>query len=408
MSTLILTLPPGALQPDTELRYVLSTDGHHAARGGSCPAHLLPAPGRAGETVAVVPQPLLSWQRVTLPQGALAQRQRLRAVLEGLLEEQVLDDPATLHFALQPDAATGMPIWVAVCERAWLQGALQALEAAGHRVDRVVPQWAPGPTASGQVECTVIGTPEDAHAVLAGLGPDQALALLPLGAAAIGAALEADTPVRAEPAVVALAERAFDRPVALLPLDEGVLAAARGAWDLAQLDLANNSRQRALRRLAGGALALLRAPEWRAARWALGLLALVHVGALNLWAWQDARAIERQQAAVRGVLTQTFPQVKLVVDAPVQMQREVALLRQQTGGMTQDDLEPLLAAAAGALPPDQTPARIDYADGQLHLRGLNLQAAQRTALDERLAAQNLAAGEQDGALVLRPAQEGAR
>lgn len=405
MSTLILSLAPGALQPSSELRYVLSVDGHHAARSGSCPAHLLPDTGRAGEVVAVVPQQLLSWQRVTLPQGTLSQMQRLRAILEGLLEEQVLDDPALLHFALAPEAGTGTPIWVAVCDRAWLQDALQTLEATGHRVDRVVPQWAPGPTASGRVECTVIGTPEAAHAVLAGVGAEHAVTLLPLGATALANTLEPDSVVRAEPAVVALAEQTLDRPVGVQPLEDAMLAAARGTWNLAQFDLANTGRQRALRWLGSGATALLRAPEWRAARWALVLLVLVQVVALNLWAWQDGRALAQQQAAIRGALTQTFSQVRLVVDAPVQMQREVALLRQQAGGMTAGDLEPLLAAAS-ALPEGQTPTRIDYADGQLRLRGLTLDAAQHSAFDERLAAQNLKASAEGDALLVRPAHGG--
>jgi len=404
MSTLILSLPTSAPTVETELHYVLSADGSRALRSGRCAAPLLPAPGRAGETVAVAPPQRLSWQRVTLPHGALAQRQRLRAVLEGLLEEQLLDEPDALHFALQPGAAAGAPIWVAVCDRAWLRATLQWLEAAGHRVDRIVPACAPGATVSGGPECTAIGTPDEAMAVLAGMGADQAVSLLPLQAQALARRLAPDAVLRAEPAVAQLAEQTFGRPVALQSLDEGLLAAARGTWDLAQFDLASNGRQRTLRWLGTTANALWRAPEWRAARWALGLLVLVQLAALNLWAWQDARALARQQAAARGVLTQTFPQVKLVVDAPVQMRKEVALLRQQTGALAAGDFESLLAAAAGALPAGQVPARIDYADGRLRLAGLTLSDGQRAALDQPLAALGLGARTEDGALVLHAAQ----
>ena len=403
MSTLALSLPAQALTAATELHYVLSSDGRQVTRSGRCSAPLLPQPGRTGETVAVVPPRQLSWQRVTLPQGALAQRQRLRAVLEGLLEEQLLDDPAQLHFALPPEAVAGVPLWVAVCDRAWLQGALHALEAAGHRVDRIVPAHAPGPTASGRPECTVIGTPEEASAVLAGMGPEQAVTLLPLPAPGLTALLPPSASVRAEPAVAALAERLFGQAVPLLSQDEALLAAVSGPWDLAQFDLVNNGRQRALRWLGTGINALWRAPEWRAARWALGLLALLQVAALNLWAWQDARVLASQQAAARAVLQQAFPQVKLVVDAPVQMRKEVALLRQQTGALDERDLEPLLAAAASVLPADQIPTRIDYAEGALRLSGLTLTEAQRTALAPPLAARGLRASQQDGALVLQPA-----
>ncbi|MCZ2405455.1 MAG: general secretion pathway protein GspL, partial [Burkholderiales bacterium] len=390
MSTLILSLPASAPTADAEWRYVLSGDGRHVIRSGSCAASLLPAPGRAGETVAVVPARQLSWQRVTLPHGALAQTQRLRVVLEGLLEEQLLDEPERLHFALPPHAATGAPIWVAVCDRAWLRASLQFLETAGHRVDRIVPACAPGATASGGVEATVIGTPDEATLVLCGVGEEQAVSLLPLQAQVAAHLLAPDTPLRAEPAVAELAERHLGRSVALQSLDEGLLDAARSAWDLAQFDLASNGRQRALRWLGTGANALWRAPEWHAARWALGLLAVVQIAALNLWAWQDGRALARQQAAVRGVLTQTFPQVKLVVDAPVQINKEVALLRLQTGALSASDLESLLAAAARHLPAGQTPARIDFADGRLRLTGLTLAPEQLAALQHQLAAQGLA------------------
>ena len=179
MSTLILFLPPARPGPASEYAYTLTADGHSALQHATAPAALLPEPTRpGGEVVAVVPARALSWQRVTLPAGvplgAGQQTPRLRSVLEGLLEDRVLDDASQLHFALQPGAQSraqaGEPVWVAVCDRAWLREHLQALEAAGRRVARVVPEFAPGPTASGQPELCALGTPEEAYVVLTGLG----------------------------------------------------------------------------------------------------------------------------------------------------------------------------------------------------------------------------------------------
>ena len=48
-------------------------------------------------------------------------QQRVRAVLDGLLEEKLLDDPAQLHLALDDTAEAGQPSWVAACDKAWLQ-----------------------------------------------------------------------------------------------------------------------------------------------------------------------------------------------------------------------------------------------------------------------------------------------
>ena len=61
-----------------------------------------------------------------------------------------------------------------------------------------------------------------------------------------------------------------------------------------------------------------------------------------------------------------------MVDALVQMERELALLRRAAGSTSARDLEPLLSAAALALPPAQQPSAIEYAAGELRLRGLSL------------------------------------
>ena len=417
MSTLILFLPPGRPEPATEYSYTLTADGHTALTHAAAPAALLPEPARpGGEVVAVVPARALSWQRVQLPPGlplgAGQQTPRLRSVLEGLLEDRLLDDAAQLHFALQPDAQAGAPLWVAVCDRTWLREHLQALEAAGRRVARVVPEFAPGPTASGRPELCALGTPEDACVVLAGQGADLGVAVLPLSPMALtlaraGAGVDDDDDdddalvVRAEPAVAALAERTLGQRVALHTASQRALDAARGDWDLAQFDLASTGRTRALRKLGSAASALLYAPQWRAARWGAALLVVAHLVGLNAWAWQERQALAAKQAAVRNALTQTFPKVQVVVDAPVQMERELAQLRQAAGSVSARDLEPLLAAAGGALPPGRLPTGIEYTPGELRLRGVALAPEEETALAARLQAAGYRARMDDGSLLLR-------
>ena len=415
MSTLILFLPLAPSGPTADYSYTLTADGHTALRHASAPAALLPEPARpGGEVVAVVPAQALSWQRVQLPNGVPLgtgqQTSRLRSVLEGLLEDLLLDDPAQLHFALQPAARAGEPVWVAVCDRAWLREALQALESAGRRVSRVVPEFAPGTTASGQPELFALGTPEEAHLVLCGHGAEQAVAVLPLSSMALGligpAATSADTddaapPVRAEPAVAALAERTLGRPVVLHTASQRALDAARGDWDLAQFDLASTGRTRALRQAGSAASAFLYAPQWRAARWGAGLLAAAHLVGLNAWAWQERAALAAKQAGGRNALTQTFPKVQVVVDAPVQMERELAALRQAAGSVSPRDLEPLLAAAGAALPAGQLPNALEYSTGELRLRGVTLTGEEQTAVVTRLQAAGYSARLDDGSLLLR-------
>ncbi|MDD2545387.1 MAG: type II secretion system protein GspL [Burkholderiaceae bacterium] len=410
MSTLILSLPRTG--PPADYSYTLTADGHTALRQASASAALLPEPARpGGEVVAVVPAQALSWQRVALPPGlAMGVGQpspRLRSVLEGLLEDRLLDDPAQLHFALQPGARAGEPVWVAVCDRAWLRAHLQALEAAGRRVARVVPEFAPGPTDSGAPEGWALGTPEDALLVLCGQGTEQGVAVLPLSAAALALggmnapSTDRPAPIQAEPAVAALAERTLGRPVVLCTASQRALKAARGPWDLAQFDLASTGRTRAMRQATQALNAGLHAPQWRAARWGAGVLVAAHLVGLNLWAWQENRILAAKQAGVRAALTQTFPQVQVVVDAPVQMERELAPLRQAAGSSSPRDLEALLAAAGAALPEGHLPSALEFTPGELRLRGLALAPDEQTAFLARTQAAGYQARSEDDSLLLR-------
>ena len=422
MSTLILFLPPARPGSATEYSYALTADGHTATRHATAPAALLPEPSRpGGQVVAVVPARALSWQRVQIPAGVPLgtgqQTPRLRSVLEGLLEDRVLDDASQLHFALQPGAQSraqaGEPVWVAVCDRAWLREHLQALEAAGRRVARVVPEFAPGPTASGQPELCALGTPEEAYVVLTGHGADQGVAVLPLTPMALTLARaglpaadneEHTLTVRAEPAVAALAEHTLGQQgqrMALHTTSQSALDAARGDWDLAQFDLSSTSSTRALRKAGSALSAALYAPQWRAARWGAGVLVVAHLAGLNAWAWQERQALAAKQAGVRTALTQTFPKVQVVVDAPVQMERELAQLRQAAGSVSARDLEPLLAAAGAALPDGRLPGSIEYTPGELRLRGVTLAPDEETALFARLQAAGYRTRMDDGSLLLR-------
>ncbi len=418
MSTLILFLPSARPGPATEYSYTLTADGHTALRHATAPAALLPEPTRpGGEVVAVVPARALSWQRVQLPPGlplgAGQQTPRLRSVLEGLLEDRVLDDAAQLHFAIEPGAHAGAPVWVAVCDRAWLREHLQALEAAGRRVARVVPEFAPGPTPSGRPELCALGTPEDACVVLTGQGADHGVAVLPLSSMAMALARagtvagtgtddeDAAPLVRAEPAVAALAEQTLGQRATLHTASQRALEAARGDWDLAQFELASTGRTRALRKAGSVASALLHAPQWRAARWGAVLLVVAHLVGLNAWAWKERQTLAAKQTAVRTLLTQTFPKVQVVVDAPLQMERELAQLRQAAGSVSPRDLEPLLAAAGTALPAGRQPTTIEYSPGELRLRGVALAPDEEPALSARLQAAGYRAQLDDGSLLLR-------
>lgn len=368
MSALIVVLPPHPASAATEFTYVVTTDGASVARHGAAQAAVLPASARAGsEVVALVPATMLSWHRVDLPRGVTPRTPRLRAVLEGLLEDRVLDEPETLHFALQPDARAEAAVWVATCDREWLKGALQLLEGAGRPVSRIVPEFAPQAVPA----LYAMGDPEDARLVVTSR---EGVTALPLAAAALAAlpSLPEDTTCIAEPAVAKLAEQVLQQqPILQQPADRWVRA-AQSNWDLAQFDLSSSGRARVYKKLATLWSDMLAAPEWRPARWGAVALVVLNLVGLNAWAWRERAAIDAKREAMQRTLTQTFPSVKVVVDAPVQMEREIAALRQATGATSGRDLEAMLGALAMALPPQNTIGAMDYANDELRVRGLTL------------------------------------
>lgn len=408
MSTLIVSIPlpaaDGVSPGGTDFSYVLTGDGVSVLQQSTAPAALLPHTGRAGETVAVVPIRALSWHRVTLPPGVRPTPRgngapRLRAVLDGLLEEHLLDDPAQLHFALAPDVSSGDAAWIAVCNRAWLRSALLTLEAAGHPAARVVPEWAPGPDEN---ILHAFGTPDEAWLLATGLPPGGALSLMPLAASSL-AILPLDVaaaPLFAEPAIAVLAEDCAGRPAQLETPAARWLAAARGRWDLAQFDLASNGRTRVAKRAGALMGELLRAPQWRAARWGAGLLVAAQVIGLNAWAWKESNAVQAQDAMVRGLLTTTFPTVRVVVDAPVQMERELVQLRQASGAASASGAEALLANVGAALPAGRSATALEYSGTELRLAGLQLQPEEAGNLISVLRTRGIAARTEGEALLL--------
>ena len=371
MPQLIVCPPPAPSAPGAEFGWARATDDDAGvAEHGSAPLALLPA---GTDVTLLVPGSALSWHSVTLPQGSLGNPTRLRSVLEGLLEERLLDEPEHLHFAVEPQARAGVPVWVATCNRAALRSLVQAIEAEGRRVVRIVPEFAPQPV-DAPVLAFATGTAQSPQLTVCDA---NGVVTLPLDGATLSVAITAplDTvALSAEPAVLEQTEAIAGVRVPIVQIAARWLQAGRGAWDLAQFDLASSGRARAGKRFTALMQTLRHAPQWRAARWGLAVLLVAQLVGLNAWAWSERRALAAQRVAINDILTSTFPSVRLVVDAPVQMAREVAALQQATGGVTPADLEPMLGTLATALPPGSAPTSIDYSAGQLRLRGLGLPA----------------------------------
>lgn len=415
MSVLVILLPPrarlasraasrptdSATPGGDEVAYVLSSDGLQISRHGRARLSQLP---RADRVLAVLADSDSSWHRITCPKAPGA---KLRAALGGLLEEQLLDDEESLHLALAPGAKAGEPVWVAALHKPWLRAELERLEAAGLSIERVLPLAWPGDTAQGHFfesgaaagdAARVMLCHADANGLrLLRLQGSLARALLP------GAEAQ-PTQWTAEPAVAAAAERWLGSSVSVQTEAERALQATRSLWNLRQFDLAPRHRGlRALRDLLRQGLS----PAWRPARVGLATLGLVLLAGLNVGAWQQRRALADARLAQQQLLQQTFPKVRVVLDAPAQMQRETDALRAAAGRAGEQDLEALLGAAASAWPEDQGPAQaLRFEPGKLTLTAPGWSEAQLAQFRERLRPGGWLVESSEGRLALTRASGG--
>ena len=387
---LIISLPHHPKDAASGYAHVHS-DGHQVVRNAVGAASLLSA--YAGEVVALIPHSRVSWLSVQFPPGSHGAR--LSAVLAGLLEDRVLDDVADLHCVVDPASAniprTGGVAMVAICSKTWLREVLTPLQASGLLVQRLVPEFSPRP----QPFLCVMGSPEQSQSVLC---HSQGVTLLPPNVAqwkafpaytAYTTLPAAQAPLVAEPAMVERVEQLLQRRPVMQNAAQRAVVAAQSDWDLALGEWAQGSSQRFLRLAQHAWQTLLHAPAWRSVRIGLAALLVVQVIGLNAKAWREQRALDEQKSQLSQILTSAFPSVRLVIDAPLQMQREVDTLQKNAGRVTSTDFEPMLAAAASALPEGVLPTQWHFANQVLRAQGLQLSEAQANSARATLKAKHL-------------------
>jgi general secretion pathway protein L len=384
--------------------YVLSADGLQVSSHGRAQPSLLP---RADSVVAVLADSDVSWQRITLPKAPAG---RLRAALGGLLEEHLLDDDEALHLALAPGAQAGEPVWVAAMHKAWLHGELESIEKSGLSIERVLPASWPGDAAHGHF-FEAGGAGSSNARILLCHADEQGLKLLRLDGSLARALLPqmVAQPAlwTAEPAVAAPAERWLGASVRVQTEAERALQSVRSLWNLRQFDLAPRRRgTRALRNV----LHQLRSPAWRPVRLGLATLLLLQLVGLNAWAWHQRQTLAELRLSQEQLLRGSFPNVRAVLDAPLQMQRETDVLRAAAGHAGDNDLEALLGAAASAWPEGQGPVQtLRFEPGRLTLAAPGWSEQELSQFRERLRPGGWAVHSAEGRITLsRAAAPGAR
>lgn len=381
---LIIALPHTPAQAASGYAHVHS-DGQSVQRHATGVAATLSP--HAGEVVAVVPHSRLSWLNVQLPPNS--QGARLRDILHGLLEDRLLDELDQLHIVPEPQATaiarSGGQVRVAVCDKQWLREVLAPLQAAGITVQRLVPELAPSDTPM----LHVMGAPDHSQSVLT---HHTGVTLLPPNTAQWSALWDmqhADLHIQAEPAMVERVQQLLQRQPILQSAAQRWVAASQTRWNLAQGEWAQGRQQRVWRQLQAAWQTLRHAPAWRPVRVGLWALLALQVIGLNALAWREQRDLQTQQATLHALLKNTFPSVSLVIDAPLQMQREVEALKQRAGASAHTDLEPLLAALGTALPPGQLPTQLHFVNHTLRIQGLTFDTTQASAAQASLHSRGL-------------------
>jgi general secretion pathway protein L len=211
--------------------------------------------------------------------------------------------------------------------------------------------------------------------------------LMPLGASAVSLIQSlGEVEMWAQPAVMGEVEAALGVPVQAQSLHQAMLRAAQSTRNLAQLEFSPSKRGRAMKRLGGNWQTLLHAPQWRPVRWGLLALLVSQVVALNAAAYRQQSLLAQKRGSVEAVLRQTFPNIPVIVDAPVQMQREVGALAQSRGA-ADVDLARLLTAAGSALANGKALTAVDLSASELRLKANGLSDADVAAVTAALGAQ---------------------
>ncbi len=397
MSTLALLLPERPRLAGAESQppaasfnwLLLGDDGSLQAEGQDLPAAL----PKSDQLVLLLPEHGVSWHRTTLPR---ASSKRWRAALVGLLEEQLLEDPEQLQLAIDEQAVGGETSWVAATPKAPLLDALARIEGAQRMVDRILPRSWP----TGQPQGHFFNDEAGVHLRWADA---DGVSSLPLkggfARARFPASAVQSSEWTASAAALEAAEHWLGTRVAVISAAEHAKRALASPWNLRQFELAPRLHGlRWLRQI--GHQAMHR--QWRAARRGLVLLLGLGLIGINALAWQQRTLLAERQNALRSTLKGSFPRVGYVQEPLLQMQRELNLLRAQTGELGDQDLEALVAALSVAWPEARGPIQaLNYEPGQLSLPRSGWSEEQIEQVRSQLASERWQLTQDQGRLLIK-------
>lgn len=296
-----------------------------------------------GVLIGVLPVYAISWHTLNLPKIAL-RGQKLRAVIRGILEEELLDDPEQMHFAIGPKQTESEGTWVAVCDRNWLKFNLKSLARDGYHPKRLIAECVPYHWKDTLPEAIISKRNTQFWMTW---GDKNGVYQIPLESAHTSEELVSRISSKKfsqifvdEDAPSSIYEIYPEAKTASLEAQISKVVASE--WDLAQHEFAPRNKLKAI----GTALVKTIACDkhWLPTRIAFLFLALSFLVGTNLLAWKERQYLKHQERLMVEMFHLSFPNIKTIIDPLLQMQKEVAQLRRMVGVVERGDAEYILTS----------------------------------------------------------------
>lgn len=369
MSQIEILIPeqwPGSA--DASFTWLMRSPQGALQRSGASPLGKIPS---ADKTFLILPAARVQLHTVRPP---TKNRKKFMQALAYSLEDRIMAEPESIHAAAGKQMENG-DVPVAVIDHAWLNDILGRLQAAGIRpIGAEVDMLLTPPSSEGvwtlvwQAGHGYVRTGLFSGFALDGgtmQEPPPALGLSAQKPAGIRL-ISSETPpdIHAWSAILGV-------PVQVIDEASGIPCGGDNQLNLLQGKCALSGKRSDWR-------PLLRAPLMLAVA-----VLVLHVG-LTVTDWALLKYEKsRLNAEMEHSFRNSFPEAKIIVDAPLQMRRNLEALRQKAGKTSPDDYLPLLARAAPHLGSQASIRRIEYQQGKLKI-DLTLPEAESQALRSRL------------------------
>ncbi|MDQ1315383.1 MAG: Type secretion system protein GspL [Pseudomonadota bacterium] len=328
----------------------------------------------------ILPAELVLLTGAVLPRGS---RQKMRQMLPYAIEDKLVTEPDAVHVVAGSTLADGQTALAAI-DKAWLARVLARLGESGLRPRNAWPETLlPELPADGWVMVWNGRGGFLRSGAQSGMSLDGGSTAQPPAALSLSVARAREAAALPRRLLLRMGEGAPPPDLEAWSHALGMAVEAGVEWaPLRHPDIPGGGIDLLQGAFAASGLARNGWPDLRLPLILAGLIAALQIGATTTEWWLLSREKQQLRAAMEKSFRDAFPDARVVVDAPLQMQRNLAELRGSAGQLSPLDFLPLLARTATALD----------ADSRGNLRAIRYEAGQlslEVALPDRAAADAL-------------------